>query len=185
MSYYLNLALSDIKNEKWEDIAGYDDIYNVSTFGRIKSLGRYVNSSHGNQRWIKEKILKQYIDRRYKEPQVKLSINAIGKTHRVAALVGDAFLRNKHNNEEYCHLDKNKLNNVVTNLIVTSCSNSQKISYINGNMVNWGIEKLPKKVKEKYEKENGIYKNGKLIKKRCTICNFSLSYLCVDLVYIL
>ena len=43
--------------KKWIDALGFDGIYEVSNYGRIKSLGRYVNIRNG-QRWVKERIRK-------------------------------------------------------------------------------------------------------------------------------
>jgi hypothetical protein len=169
-SHYLNLSLLDIENEEWRDVLGYDGIYNVSNFGRIKSIGRYVNSS-GRQRWVKEKILKQSIHTLNGDPSVKLSSEGISKTWRVATLVYNVFMRIKNESEEVCHLNKNKLDNQIQNLIITSHSISQEISYKRGNMTNWGIESQAIKHKQDYLNKFGIYENGVLVGKICACCN--------------
>lgn len=45
--------------EKWEDIAGYEGLYQVSNFGGVKCCERTMTLSNGTNRKIKEKVLKQ------------------------------------------------------------------------------------------------------------------------------
>ena len=168
---FQNLSLQDLPDEEWRDILGYDGIYNISNYGRVKSIGRYVNSSNGRQRWVTEKILKQSIDKRYGDCQVKLSVENIGITHRIPTLVGDLFLRDRNKGEEICHNNKVKSDNRLINLVITTHSHSQLISYSRGVMSNWGIETVPKNEKCLYLKKYGIYEDGILIKKICTTCN--------------
>jgi NUMOD4 motif len=40
---YQNLSLAKIKGEKWKDIPGLEDEYQLSNYGRVKSLDRYVD----------------------------------------------------------------------------------------------------------------------------------------------
>lgn len=165
-----NRCLDDINGEVWADIIGYDGIYQVSNYGRVKSLGRYVNSSKGNQRWVKEKILKIYIPKDGHELNVKLSCENISKTHLVNTLVADAFLREKKENEVICQLDKNALNCKLSNLKIMEVSNSVYLNYKNGKAKDWGIGNMIKNERKEYELENGVYENGKLIKIKCSCC---------------
>lgn len=164
-------SLDNLENEEWRDVLGYDGIYNVSNYGRVKSLGRFVDGRNGRQKWIKEKILKQTIDLRHNEPNVKLSVNNVAKTFRVCTLVYYAFFRDKKEGEEVCHLNKNKIDNRISNLAIKTHSESQKISYKMGNMVNWGVESNPKKKQSDYLQKFGIYDNGQLVGKICSCCN--------------
>ena len=50
-----NLSLEDMDGEIWKDIEGFEGYYQISNFGRVKSLSRIVIDSKRN---IKEKILK-------------------------------------------------------------------------------------------------------------------------------
>jgi len=38
---YQNLSLTNIKGERWKDITGFEGEYQVSSYGRIKSLSRW------------------------------------------------------------------------------------------------------------------------------------------------
>ena len=166
-----NRNLEDIKGEEWIDIIGYDGIYEISNFGRVKSLGRYVNSSRGNRRWVKEKILKIHIPKDGNELNVRLSSENISKTYLVNTLVADAFLRNRKENEVICQMDKDVLNCKLNNLKIMNVSSSVYLNYKNGKAKDWGIGKMIQDERNKYELENGIYKNKKLIKIKCSSCN--------------
>lgn len=165
-----NRCLDDINGEEWVDVVGYDGIYQISNFGRVKSLGRYVNSSRGNQRWVKEKILKIHIPKDGHELNVKLSYENISKTYLLNTLVADAFLRERKQNEVICQLDKNVLNCKLSNLKIMTVSNSVYLSYKNGKAKDWGIGNRIKNERKVYEFENGVYENGKLIKIKCSCC---------------
>lgn len=171
LMHHTNLELVNIENEEWADVVGYDGIYNISTLGRVKSLGRFVNASNGGQRWVKEKILKQTKGRKHGTLTVKLSHEGIAKTYNILGLVGDGFMLEKKGvNDEYCHKNKILSDNRLSNIIVTSHSNSLKLNYVNGNMKNWGIEQIPKERKLEYEKVNGHYIDGILYEKKCKKC---------------
>ena len=50
--------------EIWKDIEGYEGIYQVSNFGRVKSLDRYV-LRNGNSLFVKGIVLSQLNNRGY------------------------------------------------------------------------------------------------------------------------
>ena len=165
--YYTNLNIESIKDEEWRDVVDYEGIYEVSNKGRVKSIGRYVNSSSGNQRWVKERILKQYFGM---ELSVKLSVDNIAKTNSISVLVANAFLRDRKKGEEICQYDKNPENCALDNLIIMSFSASAKQSYIKGRLKG-GIEKVSQDIRKRYEEENGVFKNGELTHIKCNKCS--------------
>jgi hypothetical protein len=91
--------------EIWKDITGYENLYQVSNYGRIKTLGNNVNK--------KEKIRKLGIDRYIK---IRLCKNNVKKTIGVHILVARAFIPNSYNLPYVCHKDDNPHNNHFTNL---------------------------------------------------------------------
>ena len=94
-------------NEIWKPIKGYEGLYEVSNFGRIKSL----NYNHTG----KGKILKQnQIMNGYKS--VMLYKDGNGKNYLVHRLVAEAFLPNPNDYKEVNHKDENPQNNIVSNL---------------------------------------------------------------------
>lgn len=50
-------------NEIWEDVKGYEGLYQVSDMGRVKSLERTVTRKNGRKQTIRERILKPLSER--------------------------------------------------------------------------------------------------------------------------
>lgn len=100
--------------EIFKQVNGFENLYEVSNFGRVKSLDKIVDKWDG-KRLVKSKILKPQLQNNgylsttlYKELKPKtLSI------HR---LVAEAFIPNPENKKTVNHIDGNKLNNHLENL---------------------------------------------------------------------
>lgn len=89
--------------EKWVDIQGYEDKYQVSNKGNVKSIN--YNNTH------KEKLLKQKVNR-YGYYEVKLSKNNKTKNFLVSTLVAKHFITNKNPDKEVMHVGDIKDNSV-------------------------------------------------------------------------
>lgn len=86
MEHYKNLDLQDIvyfcevdlikKTEQWKDIPEYEGYYMVSDLGRVKTLHRTIKKSNNVLMTVKEKILKQTIQKT-KYLKVNLYINSV------------------------------------------------------------------------------------------------------------
>ena len=48
-----------MEKEIWKDIKEYEGLYQISNFGRVKSLKRKVYAGRGRMRWQYEKILSE------------------------------------------------------------------------------------------------------------------------------
>lgn len=100
--------------EIWKDIQGYEGLYQISNFGRVKSLPKFRNNGTGG--FIsKEKILKTEENNR---GYVRVQIKNNGKAKRffVHRLVAFSFIPNPENKPCVNHLDCNPLNNRADNL---------------------------------------------------------------------
>lgn len=97
--------------EIWKDIKGYEGLYQVSSFGRVKSLPRY--DSRGNARV--ERILKP-IPTKDGYVRVHLSNEGVKRKRPIHRLVAEAFIPNSDNKSQVNHIDENKINNRVDNL---------------------------------------------------------------------
>lgn len=100
--------------EVWKDIEGYEDYYQVSNMGRVRSKDRQIMGGQG-LRTMKGKILKpQPNSSGYLRQQFK----ANGKCERffIHRLVAEAFIPMEEGNNIVNHLDSNPLNNRVDNL---------------------------------------------------------------------
>jgi hypothetical protein len=107
-----NFSLEDIEGEIWKDIEGLDGYYQISSFGRVKSLSRIAITSKRN---IKEKILKVRITK-YGYITITISFNKKQYNFIIHRLVAQNFINNLKNKREVNHIDSIKLNNSVENL---------------------------------------------------------------------
>ena len=107
-----------MSKEIWKDIKGYEGLYQVSNFGRVKSLDRYKETSgrYGKMKSkIKGVILKQSINHDgYSE--VVLSKKGISKTRRVNRIVAETFVINRYQKTQVNHINGNKTDNRSINL---------------------------------------------------------------------
>ena len=101
--------------EEWKDIKDYENLYQVSNLGRVKSLKREIIYSDGRKHTYKEKILKPRKNK-YGYLVVCLCNNGNRKEFFVHRLVALAFIPNPDNKPHIDHIDTNPLNNVYTNL---------------------------------------------------------------------
>jgi len=100
--------------EEWKAIPGYEDYYEVSTHGNIRSVDRCVPTGEKGIRFLEGCPLTQSTYGRYN--QIRLTKNSEKKTLLVHRLVALAFLPNPENLPEVDHIDRNKRNNHLSNL---------------------------------------------------------------------
>jgi hypothetical protein len=94
--------------EIWKDIQGYENLYQISSFGNVKSLG------NGGSNKSKEKLLKQRICKGYFN--VGLCKDGKQKKYQVHRLVAQAFLDNPNNYPQVNHKNEIKIDNCISNL---------------------------------------------------------------------
>ena len=143
--------------EIFKDIPGYEDHYQISNKGRIKSLYR-LSPYKNTLRPIKEKILVNTISKQgyYTVKLSKLGLVEYFKIHQLVALV---FLNHSNRDKmDIDHIDNNQLNNDVSNLqIITHRENSSKDKISTSGLLgaHW--------VKRSKRWQSSIYKDGKNI----------------------
>lgn len=103
------------KIEQWMPVKGYEGLYEVSNFGRLRSLSRDVVNRWGGITHIEERILLQSTTV-YGYKQVNLSNEGKSKSLKVHRLVAEAFIPNPNNLPCINHKDEIKTNNNVGNL---------------------------------------------------------------------
>ena len=109
--------------EIWKWIDGYENMYQVSNLGRVRSVDRYVycEVSPNKLQHIYGKVLKQGTNHKG-YPIVYLSKDGKQKTITVHRLVALTFIENPLNLPQVNHIDGDKTNNNVSNL--EWCDNS-------------------------------------------------------------
>lgn len=103
-----------IMEEIWKDIKGYEELYQVSNLGNIKSKDKIIDTTKNkiNKKGI---LLKQYKDKGG-YMRVCLTKNNIRKMYFVHRIVALNFIKNNGKLPFINHKDENKQNNCVTNL---------------------------------------------------------------------
>jgi hypothetical protein len=131
--------------ETFKDIKGYEGVYQISNFGRVKSLRREFVNSRGQHRILEESFLKESP---HKGGYVKVGLTVDGKTKtfNVHRLVASAFCEKKIGNVEVNHIDGNKKNNHYSNLEWVTRSENTKHAFDNnlGNFKDRALNNLKK-----------------------------------------
>ena len=123
--------------EIWKDVPTYENLYQVSNLGNVRSLDRVIKNH-----LYKGKILKPSSNGLYLK--VGLCKNGKKKSVYIHILVAVAFLGfDVSSKYEINHIDHSKLNNTVTNLeIVTHRENMNKALDFYGGIKNkYGFNK--------------------------------------------
>ena len=146
------------KQEVWKDVTGYEGLYKISNYGKIKALPKY-------KRLKLKKELKTYFDKDgYKV--VYLYKHSKKKAKKIHRLVAEAFIPNLNNLPQVNHKDEDKQNNKVDNL--EWCDAKYNANY--GNCQSKKGKKIRKKINQ-YEL------NGSFIKQWESITEVANYYL--------
>lgn len=104
----------------WRPVVGFEDNYEVSDEGQVRTKERRVKTARGS-RLVPAKLRKFDTTSGYYD--VVLFLDGVGTTKLVHRLVAEAFLPNPDGLEVVNHKDGNKQNNCVENL--EWCSRNQ------------------------------------------------------------
>lgn len=107
-----------MKKEIWKDIAGYEGLYKVSNYGRVKSLARLVRRGFC-EIWVEEKMMTIHNCKSKGNgyfSQVTLFKEGRQKSYRIHRLVALAFLNREKGCNQVDHINGDKLDNRAENL---------------------------------------------------------------------
>lgn len=109
--------------EIWKPIPNYEGLYEVSNYGRVKSLERKIKDSRFGFKNLKERILKSC-----KRPDGYFIVSLYGKKVKkiyIHHLVVSVFFNNTNSKMNINHIDGDKSNNKLSNLeLVTKRENT-------------------------------------------------------------
>lgn len=154
------------KMEEWRDIKGYENLYQISSEGRVRSLDRWIIYKNGRKRLWKGQILKP-LKAKGNYWRVCLWKKHKSKHLQIHRLVAEAFIPNPDNLPQVNHIDKNIHNNSVSNL--EFCTAQYNVEY-----------SLAKPVLQ-YDKEGNLIKewvSTKEIEKQLGFANTHISDCC-------
>lgn len=120
-----------MEKEVWKFIDGYDGLYAISNFGKVKNIK------------TGKELATQY-DGRYKTLQ--LSKNGIHKKNYIHRLIAVAFIPNESGKKCINHIDGNKTNNNISNLEWVTHSENNK------HAMKTGLNKAPKGSNQNFSK---------------------------------
>ena len=151
--------LEDLEGEVWRWIRGYEGLYQISNYGRLKSFPR-----KGTGKEIK--ILRPKLKKNgYLE--ISLRKKGVRKSYSIHRLVAEAFIPNPENKPHVNHKDGNKFDNYFENLEwVTQLENMEHAK--NTGLIKSGVENPNAKLTEEqvhqirenyipFDKELGIH----------------------------
>lgn len=110
-----HIIIAKMQEEIWKDIKGFENHYQISDCGRVKSLARTVSRSNGRELPLPERTLVAANDGAG-YPFVGLSMYHKLTQIKVHTLVAKHFIPNPENKPQVNHIDGNKLNNNASNL---------------------------------------------------------------------
>lgn len=122
--------------EIWKDIPGYEQYYQASTFGRIRSKDRSFKLHHGAIATRKGKILKGTPDEKG-YLKTRLLITGVSfKPKRIHRLIAQTFIPNPLQYSQVNHKNGDKSDNRIENL--EWCNNSENQLHANATGLRKG-----------------------------------------------
>jgi len=139
--------------EIWIPVAGYEGVYEVSNYGRIRSVNHFTQTKCGSAKMSPGRILSQ--NRASDYCTVTLCKDGIRNTRAVHRIVATAFIDNPNGLPCVNHKDENKRNNASSNL--EWCDRSYNVNY------GTALERAKPKMAYAKKKPVAQYLHGELI----------------------
>lgn len=106
-----------MQDEVWRPVVGYEDYYEVSNLGRLRTVGHIIEYSDGRRRHVRGGRMISYGKPRPNGYYIKcLQRGNTKKYVTIHRLVATAFIPNPMGLEQINHINGNKIDNRVENL---------------------------------------------------------------------
>lgn len=125
----------DIQSEEWRPVVGYEDLYEVSNWGNVRSIDRVVDIMRSNGRPAKYTRAGRVLSISMGETSYAmcwLQVKPNPRNVLVHRLVAQAFVPNPDNKSQVNHKDGNKHNNYASNLEWATASENIKHAHCTG-----------------------------------------------------
>jgi len=123
--------------EIFKPVVGYEGLYEVSNYGRVRSFDRII-PSNGSSRLLRGKIMS--ITKKTVQVTLTKESNSV-KGCRVARLVYTSFVGEIPDGMDIYHKDRNRHNNNIANLIVCTRSETQASASTRKTTTHRGVYK--------------------------------------------
>jgi len=147
--------------EEWKPVVNYENLYEVSNLGSIRSLDRYVRTRGNGQRIARGKIL-QRIPEQDGYHRVQLFKNGKYKNKYVHGLVMESFVGPCPPGNQVIHLEhvKENRNDSLSNLRYASLSCNMAFKYDDGTILRGETSPCSKLTKKDVIAIRFAYKNN-------------------------
>jgi uncharacterized protein (DUF433 family) len=135
------------KDEEWKPALGYENLYEVSSWGRVKSLGRITRGKNSCPVRRKGRILKQQPTLGYVRV-VFYDESGRPKVKKVHSIVAEAFLGERPKGKFACHKNGIKTDNRRENLYWGTPKQNSADRFAHGNTI-CGEQNKNAKLKDK------------------------------------
>ena len=122
----------ELANEEWRPVVGWEDYYEASSLGRVRSLPRVVTRADGIVVRYSGKLMSQKPDRLC-YVTITLSANGVYKRVKAHRLVAEAFIPNPEGLPEVDHLNGMRNDNRVDNLAWATRSDNCRNRVLDGS----------------------------------------------------
>lgn len=147
MNQYSHLLNNE--DEIWKSIIGYENCYEISNQGRVRSLTRESKTKKGKSKILIGQLLKNNTS---STGALNVCLYPYKDRRLVHRLVAEAFIPNPENKPTVNHIDGNRKNNRLENLEWATWSENNKHAYdtgLNNPTKNLPIQVRPVIMKDK------------------------------------
>lgn len=113
---------NNIHNEQWVEIPEYEGYYEISSLGNVRNIKtnhQLVPFDRNGKGYLTVHLASNHLGRRFKNKMVH-------------SLVAQSFIGDKRKGHVIHHIDGDKMNNVVSNLMYCTQSDNRKFDFIDG-----------------------------------------------------